>query len=203
MPAKATAPDAMRRGPRGSSMPKCLRMRSASGASWPLRARTLATPSPSRSATTTPRPAAEANARSLRAARDASMSSVMNIKNPVTRLALQPRALRIEEDRGDHLDLRISPPDRAVRADALAQPFATTREQAQSDPMPEHGREGDGGDVALIVFQRRLRAQCHEMRTGVEPRRLVGGHDAYECRSVGVGETGPSRQYASNEILLR
>src|SRR5438034_10192865 len=63
-----------------------------------------------------------------------------------------------------HMDVAQSIED----LDDLAMPPAPTLQEGEPDPLAEHRRVGNRGDITLIVFERRLVAAIEEVRARPE-----------------------------------
>src|SRR5947199_10071683 len=79
-----------------------------------------------------------------------------------------------------HMDVAQSIED----LDDLAVPLAPALQECEPDPPAEHRRVGDRGDIALIVFERRLVAAIEEVRARPKLIGRVDWPNAYHLLAI-------------------
>src|SRR3990170_7517882 len=108
----------------------------------------------------------------------------------------------VDEAGRPHLDQYVTAAHRVIGAYDLAMPLRPAREQAEAEPMAERGRKCDRGDIALVVLGGGLSVLGNEMSARAQAVFPVERPQAHERRTRGIGERGPRRHEASDEVLL-
>src|SRR5262249_59309558 len=115
----------------------------------------------------------------------------------------EARSFRIDMARWTDLDLHVTAAHRVVGAHDLTVTLRSVCQQAESEPMPERRREGNRGDIALIVGGGRFRAFGDEMGSGAEPILTVDRPEAHKRRTRGIHDRRTRRHEPADEVLLR
>src|SRR3954469_13589755 len=118
------------------------------------------------------------------------------------RSTMKTAPFRIKKDGRADVYFHVTVAERIVQANAFADPLRAPLQEPEPDPVPEHRRERHGGHVTLIVLQRGGVAARQEMRTGPQPRALVGWPDADERGPRWVSQAGAAGKNAADEVLL-
>src|SRR3990170_978849 len=100
------------------------------------------------------------------------------------------------------LHQHVAAAHRVIGAHDLTVPLWSAREQAEAEPMAERRRKRDRGDVALVVLGGGLGVLGNEMGARAQADLPVERPQAHERRTRGIGERGPRRHEAANEVLL-
>src|SRR5262245_51963629 len=116
--------------------------------------------------------------------------------------AMGARAFRIAEDRRTDDAFHIVPAQKIDGTNALADAVAPAGQKADADVLAEHRREGDRGEIALVVGGDCIAADRNEMRAGGERLFRVDGLHPDDDRPSRVDKGRTLRQYLADAILV-
>src|SRR5262245_50892996 len=150
----------------GSAKPKPSRRAVASASPRPLRAMTVTIDSGWRSLRETPGPSGPCPLAPKRPAVRFAPSEIVRDGGAISAMELQ--VLPIIEAGVGHLDQHLGIAQIVIDLDDLGITLAAALQEREADPLPEHRRPGDRGDIALIVVERRHGAAGEEMGTGTQ-----------------------------------
>src|SRR6476661_7566950 len=117
--------------------------------------------------------------------------------------AMGALAFRIVEDWRTDDAFHIVPAQKIDSTNALADALAPAGEKADADVLAERRREGDRGEIALIVGGDRFGANRNEMRAGGERLLWVDDLHPDDDRPRRVEQRRTLRQYLADAILVR
>src|SRR5579883_1224538 len=123
--------------------------------------------------------------------------------NRVRKSNTQPLSVRIDENRRADLDFDIAAANRIAGPHPLADTLRTARQQPESDPMAERGRERNRGHMALVVLDRRRLAESGEMGAGAQAAHAIDRFEAGKARPRRIAQGGPVRHHPTDIVLLR
>ncbi len=107
-----------------------------------------------------------------------------------------------KKDRRADLGLEIAISQRIVHKDVLSDALGTTCQEAKTNPVPQHRRERDRCDVALVIFQGGVFATSQQVCARAQAPRSVEGLETDKGRPLDIAQAGTGREHAADIVLL-